>query len=359
MPSKGGVSLKDWNNTLVLPSNSISEILKNITASSLQIALVTDDNGRLLGTVTDGDIRRAIINGISLDKPIKEIMRINPKVGHSGHSQQELTNLMKTEAVNQLPIVDDNGRVVGLVSLIDIIRKPSVDNRVILMAGGLGRRLKPITDNCPKPMVSVGGKPVLETILESFIEQGFGYFSMSVNHLAEQIKEHFGDGSRWGVEIDYIVESKKMGTAGALSLLETVPQLPVIVMNADLLTKVSYNNLLNFHNEQDAAATMCVREYSLQIPYGVVRIESNMIKKVDEKPVQHFFVNAGIYVINPEVIKLVPESTPYDMTTLFNEVVKLNMKTTAFPIQEYWIDIGHRDDFEKANNDYDNIFLDK
>ena len=349
--------MKDWKKTLVPSSASILEVIKIINNSSLQIALVVDEQSHLLGTVTDGDIRRAILNNVSLDGNITIIMRNNPKVGHPNQLKHELLNYMKYEGINQLPIVDDRGFVIGLELIGNLIQESSADNWVVIMAGGLGTRLKPLTDDRPKPMVKVGGKPVLETIIEGFIDQGFKTFYISVNHMAAQIEKHFGDGKKWNVDINYLIESKKMGTAGALSLLPAKPEKPIIVMNGDLLTKVNYNSLLNFHKEHEASATMCVRDYSMQIPYGVVRISNNSILEIDEKPVQRFFVNAGIYVLGTSALDIIPGNEHFDMTTLFERLIEKNYKTSVFPVSEYWIDIGYINDYEKANNEYEDIFI--
>ncbi len=348
--------MNSWKQTLIKPSTTIVDTIKIIDASALQIALVVEDNNRLLGTVTDGDIRRGILKGISLEQPVTEVMKTDPIVAGPDLKREDIFTLMKEKVINQLPVVDEKGCVVRLELLGDLIQSEEVESWVVLMAGGLGTRLQPLTNDCPKPMVKVGGKPVLETILNSFTEQGFKKFYLAVNHMADQIQQHFGDGEKWGVEIKYLVENKRMGTAGALSLLPEKPQNPILVMNGDLLTKVNYKQLIDFHNEHEAAATMCVREYSFQIPYGVVKIDNNYIKEIDEKPVQNFFVNAGIYVLEPDALKLIPDDENYDMTTLFEKIIENEMQIVVFPIREYWIDIGYHEDFAKANDDYPNIF---
>jgi len=285
-------------------------------------------------------------------------MKSNPIVVHEGTSRADILKIMKDKVVSQLPVINNQGSLVGLELLSELIKDEAIDNWVVLMAGGLGSRLKPLTDDCPKPMVKVGGKPVLETILESFIEQGFHKFYFSVNHLKEHITGYFGDGSKWGATIKYLAENEKMGTAGALSLLPDIPTQPVIVMNGDLLTKLNYKQLLNYHREHDALATMCVREYSFQIPYGVVRLDESSIIDIDEKPTQSFFVNAGVYVLEPEILRLVPKNKHFDMTTLFEKIIEDGMKTTVFPIREYWIDIGYHEDFARANSEYGEVFID-
>jgi NDP-sugar pyrophosphorylase family protein len=243
------------------------------------------------------------------------------------------------------------------VELLDyLLEAPERENWVVLMAGGLGTRLAPLTDNCPKPLLKVGNKPILETIIENFISHGFKRFYLSVNYKAEMIEEYFGDGSRWGAEIRYLREDKKMGTAGALGLIPEPLTQPFLVMNGDLLTKVNFSQLLNFHQEQNAHATMCVREYDFQVPYGVVSVDKHRIKSIEEKPVHRFFVNAGIYVLDPEAVSLIPADMPYDMTSLFEQMTANEREVIAFPVREYWLDIGHRDDFERAAGDFARIF---
>jgi len=220
-----------------------------------------------------------------------------------------------------------------------------------LMAGGLGSRLGELTKDTPKPLLKVGTKPILEVILENFISHGFHRFYISVNYKAEMIRDYFGDGSRWGVEIRYLHEHKRLGTAGALSLLPDNPTLPVLVMNGDLLTKVNFRQLIDFHNETNSKATMCVREFELQVPYGVVQIANHRLRAIEEKPVQRFFVNGGIYVLSPDMLQFIPEDSFYDMPTLFDEIIARGEETSVFPIREYWIDIGRADDFERANDE--------
>ena len=349
--------MKDWQKALISPSTTIFNTIKIIEASAMQIALVVEETNRLLGTVTDGDIRRGILKGVSLEQPVSKVMKTDPIVARPEQKREDNLNIMKEKRINQLPVVDENGCVVRLELLGDLLQEQKADNWVVLMAGGLGSRLHPLTNDCPKPMLKVGNRPLLETILTNFIEQGFYKFFFAVNYRGEMIKEHFGDGSSWGVEINYITEDERKGTAGALGLLPERPGKPLIVMNGDLLTKVNYKQLLDFHHEVRASATMCVREYSFQIPYGIVKIDNNRLLEIKEKPVHHFFVNAGIYVLEPETLDLVPSAQCFDMTTLFNQIIVQEKETAVFPIREYWIDIGYYKDFERANAEFDNVFL--
>ena len=348
--------MKYWKECKVLAEKTILEILQVIDRSALQIALVVDENDKLLGTVTDGDIRRALLTGISLEKPVAEIMNCNPSTVHEKQERYAILMKMQEKNLNQLPVVDDKGRVVDLVSLKELTYKARRENPVILMVGGLGTRLRPLTNNCPKPLLKVGNKPILETIIENFIEDGFYKFYFAVNYKSDMIEEYFGDGNRFGVEIKYIHEKKRMGTAGALSLLPEKLKVPAIVMNGDLLTKVNFSQFLDYHEEQKALATMAVREYNYQIPYGVIHFEDSKIIDIEEKPSQSFFVNAGIYILSPEAVDRVNKEEFFDMPDLFNEIIKENKVTAAFPIREYWLDIGKMDDFEKAQGDYREMF---
>ncbi|WP_286819260.1 nucleotidyltransferase family protein [Desulfobacter sp. UBA2225] len=352
--------MKDWKKTSVGPETSIKETMAVIDKSALQIALVVDPDDKLLGTVTDGDIRRGILKGISLDEPVKRIFYVSPLTASVDDDPGTMHRIMKEQLINQLPIVDHHGRVVELIFLRDILKEKKQKNPVVLMAGGLGTRLRPLTDSCPKPLLKIGGTPLLETILESFIKKGFDTFYISVNYKAEMIQEYFGDGSKWGVNIEYLREIQRLGTAGSIKLLPEKPSLPFIVMNGDLLTKVDFKQLLEFHINNNklsnAMATMCVREYNMQVPYGVIKQEGNKLVQLDEKPVQRFFVNGGIYVFQPEMIDLIPDNEYFDMTHLFDRMMEKDYKTVIFQIREYWMDIGHKRDFETADGEYGEIF---
>jgi dTDP-glucose pyrophosphorylase len=344
--------MKDWKNTLISPDTPILEAMRISDTSAMQISLVVDAEQRLVGIVTDGDIRRGILKGIPLDQPVHLIMNRQFTALPLGKSQAEILNLMKLHDLRQIPVVDDHGRVVDLKILEDLIQPAPKDNWVVLMAGGVGSRMRPLTDNCPKPLLSINNKPLLEIIIDNFIEYGFHNFFIAVNYKSEMIEANFGDGSRWGVTIEYLREEKPMGTAGALGLLPEPPKLPLIVMNGDLLTKINFQHLLDFHQAHKAHAVMCVREYNFQVPYGVITLDQHRLKSIDEKPVQRFFVNAGIYVLEPETLGFMPHNTYYDMPQLFEDLISKGCATIVFPIHEYWMDIGRMDDFKRANIDY-------
>ncbi|RIX47311.1 CBS domain-containing protein [Paenibacillus nanensis] len=344
--------MKSINRLLISPHSSIMEALFIIDKGSVQIALVVDEEQRLIGTITDGDIRRGILRGIELNSEVRLIMQSSPIVSTEDDSPEIVFAKMKNYHLKQIPIVDKLGKVVRLELLDEMIKFKRNDNWVVLMAGGLGSRLGELTKHCPKPLLKIGTKPILEVILENFIANGFYRFIISVNYKAEMIMSYFGDGSRWGVEILYVQENKRLGTAGALSLLPFLPDEPIIVMNGDLLTKVNFKQLLDFHIETKSKATMCVREYEYQVPYGVVRVNNDRLEGIEEKPVQRFFISGGIYVLSPDALQYIPQDTFYDMPSLFDKLLQLEAATSAFPIREYWMDIGRLDDFERANSEY-------
>lgn len=344
--------MKDWKKTLINPATPIIEAMRIIDTSALRIALVTDETSRLVGVVTDGDIRRGILNGVSLEKPVRMIMYRDFTAATLKMQKEAIIALMKKNDLLQIPVVDENGYVVGLNILVDMINLPQPDNWIVLMAGGLGHRLRPLTNDCPKPLLKLGNKPILEIILENLIEYGFKKYFISVNYKAEMIESHFRDGKQWGVEVIYLREKKAMGTAGALGLLPDRPTEPIIVMNADLLTKVNLRQLLDFHRTGKAVATMCVRDYHFQVPFGVVNIDQHRLTGIDEKPIHRFFVNAGIYVLSPAALDYVPRDSSYDMTKLFEDIVADGSETSVFPLREYWLDIGQMDDYERANYEY-------
>jgi|APSaa5957512535_1039671.scaffolds.fasta_scaffold15409_3 dTDP-glucose pyrophosphorylase/predicted transcriptional regulator len=337
----------------------LKDVLKIIDQSSKQICLVLDENKKLLGTISDGDIRRALLRKISLDDTVENVYFKNPTVASINDSREVILNICKIKKIHQIPVVDNDYVIVGLETLDELIGASIKQNKVVLMVGGIGTRLRPLTDSTPKPLLHVGGKPILQTIVERLVNYGFVEIIMCIGYKSNMIQDFFEDGSKFGANIKYIHEEKRLGTAGALSLLEKeqTPKEPFFVMNGDLLTNVNFEHLLDFHLSNHAQATMCVREYDFQVPYGVVNVEDGRIKAIDEKPTHKFFVSAGIYVLNPPCIDIIPKNKYYDMPLLFEEMIKNNNQVISFPLHEYWLDIGRIPDYEKANNDYNEIFL--
>lgn len=347
----------DWKNILIKPDQPIRDALQLIDSESLRIALVVDDELRLLGVVTDGDVRRGLLKNLSITSPVNMVMNTKPLTAKLGTARKELVKFMEKEQLLAIPLMED-GKVAGLETLQRVGQYSKYQNPVFLMAGGFGTRLRPLTDNCPKPLLKVGDKPILEIVLNSFIKAGFVNFYISTHYLPEMIREHFGDGSKWNVKISYVYEELPLGTGGALGLLPAdTPDLPLILINGDVLTNVDFERVLEFHNKHQAAATMCVRDYEYQVPFGVINGDGNKIISMVEKPVQRFFVNAGIYVISPEIRYSVQKNTRIDMPTLLEQFIAQNHNVMMFPIHEYWLDIGRIEDYNRAQIDIMNLEL--
>lgn len=349
-----------WSSVKVTPSSSIRDALEIINNEALRIALVVDEEDHFLGVITDGDIRRGLLKGHGIEASVLSVMNSSPITAAIGTGRQELIKKMNQFDILSIPILEGK-KLVGLETLHDALTDKKVkENPVFIMAGGFGTRLRPLTDTCPKPMLKVGDKPILEILIRRFIEAGFRNFYISTHYMPELISEYFGDGSSLGVNITYIHEESPLGTGGALGLLpKKLPEeLPLIMMNGDVLTKVDFERLLDFHNEHNADATMCVREYDYQIPYGVVNGEGGKITSMVEKPVQRFFVNAGIYVLSSQIVRSVATSQKIDMPTLLEQHRVTRDNILMFPIHEYWLDIGRMDDFKRAQNDIYGLGLD-
>jgi len=348
--------MNEYQDILLTKNSTIKEALGVIDKGAMRIGIVLDSDERVIGTLSDGDIRRGLLNSLSLDSSIENIYFKEPTLANINDAKELIIQKALRKHIYQIPIVDDAGRLVKLEELSNLLKTNAKNNRIILMAGGLGTRLRPLTEEMPKPLLKIGNKPILETIIENFAKYGFVNITISVNYKAGMIKEYFGDGSALGVNIDYIEETKRLGTAGALSLIKERPQEPFFVMNADLLTNVNFEHLLEFHMMEHSVATMCVREYDYHVPYGVIQTEGSRIVSIEEKPIHKFFVNAGIYTLSPQVFEYIPKNEFYDMPTLFDAIIKDELTTASFPIHEYWLDIGRMSDFERAQNEYSEIF---
>jgi dTDP-glucose pyrophosphorylase len=340
---------------LVKRTAPILDAIRTMDDGRLQIALI-EDGGRLVGTLTDGDVRRALLTGATLSQPVQTIMNASPVVAKVGITNEAALKVMRYHSIHQLPIVDADGKISDIKLIDDIPHASHADYWVVLMAGGAGQRLRPLTEDLPKPLINVGGRPILETILTNFITSGFSKFFISVNYKAEMIQSHFGDGSKWGVDISYLEEKTKLGTAGALSLLPSRPVDPIVVMNGDLLTTINFQQLIKYHKEHKAVATACVTEHSTTIPYGVVEISENAVRSIREKPQFKQFINAGVYLLEPDVFNYIEPNTALDMPNLLNMLVDDKKTTVAFPLREYWIDIGRLDDLKRASDEYQHVF---
>jgi dTDP-glucose pyrophosphorylase len=348
--------MNNYKKILLPPHATIRQALEIIDSGSMKIALVADDKEKLLGTLSDGDIRRAILGGHSVDAMIETIYNQTPTTCSINDSREKILQLAVAHKLYQIPVVNYEGYVVGIAEVDELLQPVLRKNKVVLMVGGLGTRLSPLTDTTPKPMLHVGNKPILETIIENFSKYGYTDIILSVSYKSHIIEEYFGDGLKFGVNIQYIHESKRMGTAGALSLMRDFLTDHFFVMNGDLLTSVNFEHMHEYHLSHDAAATMAVREYDFQVPYGVVNIQNGKIYSIEEKPIQKFFVSAGIYMLSPSTLNHIPEEEFYDMPTLFKKIIMDNSNAISFPIREYWLDIGKMSDYERANSEYDMVF---
>jgi len=345
----------DYKKVLINEDSSLKEALQIIERTSLKIAIIVDKKEKLLGIITDGDIRRALLAGKSLSTQALLAANLDPIVISKSTSKSQIKSLMKKYQILSLPVVE-NKRLVGLKNFHDYENIQKKENPVFIMAGGFGSRLSPLTDNCPKPMLKIGGIPILERSISLIKKHGFYKFFISLHYLSEQVIEYFGDGSDRGIEINYIYEEKPLGTGGALGLL---PELdyddPLLMINGDILTKLDFSKLLKFHNKNEADCTVSVREYDFQIPFGVIEGNGNLISSIIEKPTKKFFVNAGIYILNRSIIESVHENQYSDMPTLLHKNALNGKKLMKFLIHEYWIDIGQIHDFNRAQDDIKRI----
>lgn len=338
----------DWGKTLLFLDSTIKEAIEVLNGAASKIVLVTDETGTLIGTISDGDIRRGLLKGYAIADSVKHIVNTNPVVVSMDVNKQEVGRLMLQHSIQQIPMIDVNRKVVGLHFMQDFFSQESRDNLFVVMAGGKGTRLLPKTKDTPKPMLKIAGKPVLEHIILGARNEGFRNFVISVNYLSEIIKEYFGDGSSFGVHIEYLQENHPLGTAGSLSLLEPLPSDPIMVTNGDVLTDVRYGNILDFHQLHGAFATMAVQIHEWQNPYGVVQTDGLNVIGYEEKPITRTSINAGVYVINPQALLFLQKDSPLSMPTFFEFMRSQGHKILAYPIHEKWSDIGRHTDLERV-----------
>lgn len=338
----------NWRKALIAADVSLQQAITCLNESSVQIALVVAPDGSLLGTVTDGDVRRGLLRGLTLVSPIDSIVHRDPLVVPPRLTLDAVMQIMKVNKVHQLPIVDDDRKVLGLYLWDELITPTQRPNLMVIMAGGKGSRLRPHTENCPKPLLRVAGKPMLEHIIERARSEGFQRFAICVHYLGHMIEDYFGDGSRWGIRIDYVRETTPLGTAGAIGLLEPRPGSAFLVSNGDVLTDIRYGELLDFHRRYGAAATMAVRQHEWQHPFGVVHTRGVDITGMEEKPVSRTHINAGIYVLEPQALDVLEPGEPCDMPTLFMRLLQKSARVIVYPMHEPWLDVGRPDDYSSA-----------
>lgn len=350
----------NWRNVVISKEKSILSAIRHMDEEGLRVLLIIDNLERLCGIITDGDIRRYILKNGSLENNVEHIMNKNPVTAFAEETRDQLLAKMNSSGILHLPIIDNNNRLVGLETLDSIYTGKNRDNMVVFMAGGIGKRLHPLTVNCPKPLLKVGDKPISEILLEVFIKSGFKNFYFSVNYKSDMIREYYGSGKKWGIEIDYIEENNMLGTVGSLSLLSSLPDKPFFVVNADILTNVDFGHILDYHLSQDkkSYATICVRQHQISIPFGVVHIneDDHSLFKIEEKPIQNYFVSTGVYILEPDILKHLSYNSFCDMPQFLTHLVEKGLHISTFPIREYWLDIGHHDNLFQAATDYTELF---
>jgi dTDP-glucose pyrophosphorylase len=337
-----------WEKALLPVNSNLQQAITKLDDTTFQIAIVVTPDRILFGTITDGDIRRGLLRGMGMDDPVEPIINREPLVVPPELGRDSVLQLMQANRFHQLPIVDESRRVVGLHLLDELMGPRQINNLMVVMAGGQGTRLRPHTENCPKPMLPVDGKPMLGHIIERAKAEGFQHFILAVHYLGNMIEEYCGDGSRWNVQIDYLREESPLGTAGALSLLSPRPEKSFVVSNADVLTDIRYGDMLNYHNRHSVSATMAVRAHEWQHPFGVVRTNGVNIIGFDEKPIIRHHINAGVYVLDPDALDTLKTGQHCDTPTLFNRLQNDGKNTIVYPVHEPWLDVGHESDLKRA-----------
>ena len=347
----------DVTTVFVTSQSSIRDAVSTIDRTMAGIVLAVDNEQQLIGTITDGDIRRALLAGISLDSPVQILLDAKPApaprtptTAPVGTPDAALLELMNRHDLRHIPLIEADGRVVGLALLRDLVQEYELPLRALVMAGGYGQRLRPLTEDRPKPMLPVGDRPLLEWIVGQLQAAGIRRVNVATHYRADVIERHFGDGRQFGVDINYVNEDQPLGTAGALSLLGESNE-PLLVMNGDILTRVNVAAMLEFHRSHDADMTVAVRPYEYQIPFGVLTTDGVTVTSIDEKPLLQHLVSAGIYLLNGTLCRLVPPGRPYDMTDLIARVLDERLRVISFPLREYWLDIGRAEDYVKARAD--------
>ncbi len=339
---------ESWRKATLPPNATLEQAIRKLNEVGIKIVMVVSETGVLQGTISDGDIRRGLLKGLDLKSSVSSVVRLNAFVVSQGLMRDTVIQLMRANKIHQIPVVDDHRKLVGL-HLWDEITSPSKrSNSMVIMVGGMGKRMLPHTESCPKPLLPVAGKPLLEHIIVRAKQEGFHHFILAIHYLGNMIESYFGNGESLGVQIDYLREQSPLGTAGALGLLSPTPNLPFIVTNGDVLTDIRYAELLDFHIRQDAAATMAVRLHEWQNPCGVVQTQGVEILGFVEKPISRSHINAGVYVLDPPVLNLLGKGIHIDMPTLFEKLKKNGQRTVAYPMHELWLDVGRPEDLAEA-----------
>lgn len=347
--------MKPWQSSLVAPDATFRQVLEAIDASAAGIALLVDEQRRLVGAVSDGDVRRALIKGAALEDPVAVAANLRPLCAAEGQHPAAILATLRTHSLRQIPVLDAERRVVGLSHIDDFLDIPVRNNSVVVMAGGRGARLAELTKNTPKPMLKVGSRPIIETIVSGISDQGFRHFWLAVNYKADQIEAHFRDGAEMGIQVKYLREQLPLGTCGALGLLP-VQNEPVLVTNGDVLTKIDYGQVLDFHLHANTEITVVVRNYRMQVPFGVVNAEGSNVVSIEEKPAHLYTISAGVYVLSPSILDLIHKDIFYDMPSLIADAIGKGLRVRLYRAEGYWMDIGRPRDYAQANAEFGAVF---
>jgi dTDP-glucose pyrophosphorylase/predicted transcriptional regulator len=337
-----------WRQAILPENSTVQQAIRNLDQVAIKIVLVVNERAELEGTISDGDIRRGLLKGLDLNSQIASITHRNALVVPPDMGREMVMQLMVANKIQQIPVVDEHQHVIGLHLWDEITTASSRSNLMVIMAGGMGSRLRPHTEDCPKPLLSIAGKPMLEHIIERAKLEGFSNFVLAIHYLGHMIEDYFGNGERLGVQIEYLREESPLGTAGALVLLNPLPNAPFVVTNGDVITDIRYGELLDFHTRHAAAATMAVRVHEWQHPFGVVQTKGVEIVGFEEKPIARSHINAGVYALAPDALSVLSAETHCDMPTLFERLQAKAKRTVAYPMHEPWLDVGRPDDLAAA-----------
>lgn len=344
--------MRDWKAARLFPNDSLLSAMESINRTTYGIVLIVDSQDHLLGTVVDGDIRRAVLAGMSLESAVDKVMKVNPVTAEANQAPETYLNLMLAHKVQQLPLLEKEGKVLGLILLKDLHSEFAGELKAVIMAGGLGTRLRPLTDSRPKPMLPLGDRPIMEHVIAQLRESGIREVVVSTHYKSEVIQNHFGDGSACGLTMKYVNEEDRYGTIGALRLMRDQLQEPFLVINGDILTTLDFSAMRIFHSRHHADMTVAVRKHDFHVPYGVMQVEGEAVIGLQEKPTMALFINAGIYLMNPEMIDYIPEGQFFDAPDLITKLIENKRRVVAFPVIEYWVDIGYPRDYEQAIVDF-------
>lgn len=346
--------MRNYKDHLLVKGSSVKSALIRLNELAKDaIVFVVDENDKLLGSLTDGDVRRGLLRGFSIETNVEEIIQDHPRFIKKGEIDIQKIKEYREGNFKIIPVIDENGKVMNVINFSEMRSYLPLD--AVIMAGGRGERLRPLTDNVPKPLLLVGDKPIMEHNIDRLYKYGIDDFWISLKYLGAQIEEFFGDGESRNVEIDYVWEDKPLGTIGAVSKISNFRHDYILLTNSDVLTNLDYEDFFLDFLEQNADFSVVTIPYHVDIPYAVLETSNNHILSFKEKPTYTYYSNAGIYLMKKEILNLLPKDTFYNATDLMEDLIKRDLKVISFPHAGYWLDIGKHDDYKKAQIDISKI----